>query len=479
MAGDPGDQPRQGPPAPLQQATAQHPLQPARRRHQRQDRRDVGRVDVLPLQSPVETCHHDGRIATGGQMRRAGHILTGVVGDRERRCRPAQAIQRGDDATGLGPGVGGAPIPEVGHGGEAADDRQGAQARERQHRAFIAQHHDRFTGRPQGQGPMGRAATQGDGVVPRGHPQLQLQLAQHRLIDARHREPPLLHGLLQATRQHHLERHLQIEPRQHGRHAVTHAEDEIAHHKAFEPPALPECRREQAGVLGAPAAVHLVVGAHHGTGAGLDAVAEVGQVELLQHPLTHLDIHQEAAAVDRVESEVLDAGDGVTLQPAGHRCPESAHMDGVFAVGLLGAAPARMAQQIDADRRHPVGTEGAGLQGDRLADALLQLRIPAGAAGDRHREGGGATHQSHTAGTIDELQPRQSQRRPPPRRPWMAMGGIPQGDVGHPRPEGRIAREQGQLLRRAEPCQQRPGLRLRPDDPSGFSHLLTLRRRPR
>ena len=88
---------------------------------------------------------------------------------------------------------------------------------------------------------------------------------------------------------------------------------------------------------------------------------------------------------------------------------------------------------------------------------MLQLRIPAGAPGHRHRKAGGASLEHHTPRPIDKLQSRQPQAGQLARRPGVAVGGIPQGDVGHPRPEGRVAIKQGQLFCIAELGQQHQG----------------------
>ena len=207
-------------------------------------------------------------------------------------------------------------------------------------------------------------------------------------------------------------------------------------------------------MLAAPLAIHPVVGAHHRTGAGLHAGAELRQVELVQHPWAGLHIHHETGAVDRIEGEMLHAGDGVALQPPGHRRPQLPHVQRVFAIALLGAAPARVAQQVDAHRRHPVGAKGAGLPGDRCTDLFLQLRIPAGPAGDRRRKRGGAALQHHPPGAIHEVQTWQSQAWHQAGGPGVAVGGIPQGDVRHARPEGGGAAEQAQLFGAAELLQQ-------------------------
>ena len=304
---------------------------------------------------------------------------------------------------------------------------------------------------------MGRARAQRRRVAAGGNRQLGLQQSQHRIIEPPLGQPARSQRLRQAAGKHHLKGHFQVLAGQNGRHAIVNAKDEIADHKTLESPAPLQNRIQQFGMFAAPGAIDPVVGAHHRSGAGLDAITKVGQVELVQHPLIHLHIHQEAAAVDRIEGEVFDASDGVALQAADAGGPHGTHMHRIFAVGLLGPAPAGMAQQVDADRRHPVGPKRTGLQGDRLTDALLQLRIPAGAPGDRHRKAGGASLEHHTPRPIDKLQSRQPQAGQLARRPGVAMGGIPQGDVGHPRPEGRVAIKQGQLFCIAELGQQHQG----------------------
>ena len=426
-------------------------------RHLPQDRFEIAGVDVFPLLAPVEPHHHHGRLAGSRQCRRRCWIGSIGVADQQIGVSSSQPLQRGNHHAGLGAGVGGAAIAEVGRGGQSADHRQRAQSAQGQDRALVPEQHDRLGGRLPGQGDVGRAAPQRSRIAAGRQAQLGSQLPQHRVIDPLHRQASSGQGLLQAAREDHRKGHLQVEPRIEGLDAVAQAEDEIADHEAAEAPALLEDRGEQFPMLAAPVAIHLVVGAHHRTGSRLDAVAEMGQVKLLQHPATHLHIHQEAGAVDRVEGEMLDAGDRVALQAPGHGGAQASEQHGVFAVGLLGPAPAGVPQQVDADSRHPVGAETAGLQGDRFADALLEFVIPAGTAGDRHREGGGAPLEHHPAGTIDELQAAEPEARHRPSRPGMAVGGVMESDVGHARPEGSISLEQGQLLGCAEGGQQRLG----------------------
>ena len=160
----------------------------------------------------------------------------------------------------------------------------------------------------------------------------------------------------------------------------------------------------------------------------------------------------------------------MALDAPGHRRPQRAYVQGVLAIGLLSPTPARMAQQIYAHCRQPVGPEAASLPCDRSADALLQLRIPAGASGHGHRKGGGAALQHHAARPIHEVQAAQAQPRQLTRRPGMAVGGIPQGDVDHARPKRRVAIQQVELLAGAQLGQQRLGAGLWISGWQGWAH---------
>ena len=233
---------------------------------------------------------------------------------------------------------------------------------------------------------------------------LRPQLAQHGVIQALLRQPTISNGSLQATGKDHAEGHFQVLASPHRGNAIAHTEDEIGHHEAPESPALLEDFVEQHGVLAAPLAIHLVVGAHQRARPGLNAGAKMGQVKLVKYPLTHLHVHQEAGAVDRVKGEMLDAGHGVALDATGHCRPQATEQHRIFAVGFLGPAPAGVAQQIDAHRRQPVGPKTAGLAGHGHADPLLQIHVPAGTASNRRREGSRPALQHHPPRAINKLQ---------------------------------------------------------------------------
>ena len=366
-------------------------------------------MDVLPLQAPVEAKYQQGRLTAGGQGSGFSQPLATGVTHSPRRSRCLQPLQGCDHHARLRPGVGGAAIAQVGDGGQAADHRQRAGRIQGQQggameEGLVLKQHDRLGGSLPGQGPVLGAAAQAGGIGTLGHGELRPQLAQHGVIYALLRQSTISNGSRQATGKDHAEGHFQVLAGPHRGNAIAHPEDEIGHHEAPESPALLEDFVEQHWVLAAPLAIHLVVGAHQRARPGLYAGAEVGQVKLVQHPFTHLHLHQEAGAVDRVKGEMLDAGHGVALDAAGHCRPQAAEQHRIFAIGFLGPAPAGVAQQIDAHRRQPVGPKTASLAGHGHADPLLQIHVPAGTASNRSGEGSRPALEHHPPRAINKLQ---------------------------------------------------------------------------
>ena len=349
-------------------------------------------------------------------------------------------------------------VAQVGLGGQRPDQGHRAALRQRQQppptnaysgSGVMLQQHDRLAGRLARQGPVGWAAAQGHVIAAGRHTQLGPQQPQHGIVDAAEGHRPCGHRLAQLRLKQHPKRHLQIEARQHGLDPITEAKDEIAHHKAPKTPAALEDLIEQLGVLATPFTVDFVVGAHHRQGARLHAVPKLGQIELVQHPRRNAHIHPEAGAIDRIEGEVLHAGDPMALNAPGDGGPHGAHMEGIFAVGLLGPAPARVTQQVHTHGCEQVGPEGASLLGHGHADPLFELHIPAGTTGQGHRKGGGAPLEHHP--------PRPIHKPQAAGRPRVAMQAIAQHRVGHALPIGQIALEAIQLLRQAQLAEQGPG----------------------
>src|SRR5579862_3692095 len=142
-----------------------------------------------------------------------------------------------------------------------------------------------------------------------------------------------------------------------------------------------------------------VVGAHEGIGAAVgDGGAEGGEIGVPEVVFGGVDVGLVAggfgAAVDGV---VLGSGDGaqvvgVVALDAFDECgSETGGKEGVFAVGFLPAAPARIAEDVDVWRPDGEAVEavvhvvadsvvvlGAGFDGDDVADAADQGSVPGG-----------------------------------------------------------------------------------------------------
>ena len=150
-------------------------------------------------------------------------------------------------------------------------------------------------------------------------------------------------------------------------------------------------------------AVRAVVGAHHGLDLRVpDEGAEGGQIALL-HVLGR-DDRVEAVAQGlgpAVRREVLGAGGGLerfalALQAAHEGAAEAGGQIGVLAVGLVAAAPAGIAENVDVRRPHrqPVVDIAVALRGegvvfgprlgrDRVRDPLEQRVVEHGGQADR------------------------------------------------------------------------------------------------
>ena len=182
-----------------------------------------------------------------------------------------------------------------------------------------------------------------------------------------------------------------------------------------EPELLAQHRGQQVRVLAGGGAVDVAVGAHdRGRGALLDRVLEGRQVDLL------LRLGADDGVVGRgvpvgllvVDREVLDLGhrpgrlDALDLGRA-----ERAVEVRVFADRLEGAAPARVAD--DVDRRAEVDRAALGrlLGPDHLAVELLGGGVPGGGRVDRRGELGDVRHPVADAGrAVLEVQGRDAER---------------------------------------------------------------------
>ena len=86
----------------------------------------------------------------------------------------------------------------------------------------------------------------------------------------------------------------------------------------------------------------------------------------------------------------------------------------VFAVGLLGPAPARMPQDVDADPAVEVGALGPKLLADGVGHPPFEGAVPGGAPGHGHRERGRVV-EDDAAGAVGEEEGRDPQPHVPPR----------------------------------------------------------------
>jgi hypothetical protein len=160
--------------------------------------------------------------------------------------------------------------------------------------------------------------------------------------------------------------------------------------------------------------------------------------------LVDIDVDGEAGVLHRVAREVLDAGHGVALDAPGQGGTHLADVMGVLAVGLLGAPPGRMAEDVDAHTSVEVGSDSPQLPTDGLADALFEVHVPGGPPGHADGEAGGPVD-DHAPRTVGEREPRQ----PEPLHlggPKRALVVARLTQVGQPGPEGGVAVEAPELL---------------------------------
>ena len=90
------------------------------------------------------------------------------------------------------------------------------------------------------------------------------------------------------------------------------------------------------------------------------------------------------------------------LDSGRQRCTHFAQMMRVFAIGFLGAAPCRVAQQVETYRARQIAPLRPCLGAHHLSDALFQVRIKRRAARHRTRKAGRITPR-HAAWAISEI----------------------------------------------------------------------------
>ena len=165
---------------------------------------------------------------------------------------------------------------------------------------------------------------------------------------------------------------------------------------------LPHDDVAEGGVLGHGDVVPGVVGGHHGVGvAVLDGHAKGHGVVLVKEAGVEVGGGAVAVVLVGVGEEVLEEGGGFpgfgvgTLEAAGEGGGQGADEEGVFAVGLFGAAPAGIAGEVgvgsaDDEATAVVLAEGvAGLVGLKGGGLLDEFGVPGLAEAASLRKGGG------------------------------------------------------------------------------------------
>ena len=193
----------------------------------------------------------------------------------------------------------------------------------------------------------------------------------------------------------------------------------IADDVAWEAPLIPQALLEEVETGARGHAIHAVVGAHHGVGFALhDGGFESRQISIFEIAFTRFDVEFVARAFGpAVDREVFGGRDDLeivrilALQSFDERHGHAAGEERIFAIGLLAAAPARIAKDVDVGR--PEGeAEVAGVVvvanglvvfrarfgGDDVGDAVNQIGVESGRESDRLREDSGLT------GTGDAVQ---------------------------------------------------------------------------
>src|SRR5690606_4883106 len=201
---------------------------------------------------------------------------------------------------------------------------------------------------------------------------------------------------------------------------------------------------EQPVVLGRVGAVDAVVGAHDGVRrAALDRALEGVQVDLAQRALVDLRRDAHAVGLLVVDRVVLERGaHALGLHAADERGRELPREHGVLGEVLEVAPAQRVALDVRTRAEQDGHTVRAGLDAERLPDALEQLEVPRRA----ERGGGREARRGLGRGEVEALGGRCEAH------PVRAVGHGDRGDAEafdrDARPRGRSRRERDLLLER-------------------------------
>ena len=390
---------------------------------------------VLALVAMRVADHHDGHVGRARGEPGGVEVVAGVVGDvdDEPLAGRPQPVEEGDDAPRAHvarpavardgdrgqPAEHGQRLHPVGVEGEDGRPLVGGGGRRgrggaRGEHGLVPQQHHRPLGDLEGKGTVLARGHDGGGVAAGsvglgravGEPHLLADQAPDGVVDPLGRDRALPHVPPERA-EAPAERHLEVLAGG-DRGARPHAEHEVAHHEPVEAPLALQHLGDEVVVVPAPLAVDLVVRGHHGGGAGVDAAAEVREVDVAQVVVVHGDVDPQAGVLHGVAGEVLHARHHVALGAPHEGGAHLAEQVGVLAERLLRPSPRRVAQQVHAHPGEQVGAERPALDADDVADPLLEVGVERGAPGHGDREGGGVAH-DHATGAVAEPDAREAQ----------------------------------------------------------------------
>ncbi len=165
---------------------------------------------------------------------------------------------------------------------------------------------------------------------------------------------------------------------------------------ALEAPLLAQQVVHQPGIGGGRHAVDRVQRHHHPAGTGVERGAVGRQVVVVHLRQAHIDRVVVAPAFHRaIQGEVLDdghdavrVGRAAALERADHRLADPRGQVGVLTETLAGAAPARVAGDVDHGCKGHVQGVGGGFDGRGAADLGDGVHIPGGSQPQADRENG-------------------------------------------------------------------------------------------
>jgi len=226
--------------------------------------------------------------------------------------------------------------------------------------------------------------------VEKSHRELRAQDAVNHVVDARQRDRPAIHRLLERVSEIIAAWHFDVQPGER-RFGSGMSPAPVGKHEALKAECLLQHVGQQVAVLAGPIGVDLVVGAHDRAGARiLDADLEGQQVAFAHGALVENHVADVAARFLVVKRVVLDIPDDALGLQGLHLLPdEPAGQDRILAFVLEETAVARLSREVDAAAERHVESLVAQLAADECAVFVGQLGVPTGGFGNRGGQRGG------------------------------------------------------------------------------------------